>query len=138
MALIHCPKCSFEDDNTEEVRIHALYQHQCYLPQCSTQLAKQDNIDYDAVRASYAKLVKRIQVNRNLLQYIPYKWEPTVSKIRINLRRCGWNHYNVYENVKILPKYMRKDIIRRLKREAELKENMDIMQQYIKQEGIVI
>lgn len=137
--MIHCPKCDFEDERTEEVRIHALYTHQCYLPQCSTELAKQDNIDYDAVRASYARLQKRIQINRNLLRYTPYKWEGIVSKIRNNLKHgYKWNQYQVYEHVEELPKYMRKDIIRRVKREIELRENMDIMQQYIKQEGIVI
>lgn len=138
MALMHCPKCTFEDDSTEEVRIHALYQHQCYLPQCSTVLAKQDNLDYDAIRYSYAKLRNRIQVNRNLLRYIPYKWEGIVSKIRNNIKRYDWSDYQVYEHIKELPPYMRKDVIRRIKREKELNENMDIMKAYIKQEGIVI
>ena len=131
---MNCPKCDFVDDKESEVRIHSLYVHGFFLPQCSTQLAKQGNLDYDEVRKNYKRLQKRIQTNRNLLRYIPYKWESTVSKIRNNVRHgYKWNQYQVYEHVKSLPKYMR-----RLKREKELEENMNIMRQYIKQEGIVI
>ena len=136
--MIHCPKCDFEDDNTEEVRIHALYSHQCYLPQCSTQLAKQDNLDYDAIRASYAKLQNRIRTNNNLLHYVPYTWKPIISKIRASSRMYGWNQYQIYEHVKKLPQYMRKDVVRRVKKEKELRETMNNMNAFIKQEGIVI
>ena len=133
-----CPKCDFTDESENEIRIHALYHHQFLIPRCSTEVAKQNNIDYDAVRDSYAKLQKRIRTNSDLLYYAPRIWEPTISKIRNSVRQCGWNQYQVYEHVKKLPKYMRKDVVRRVKKEIQLRESMDNMNRFIRQEGIVV
>lgn len=136
---MNCPKCSFSDDRESEVRMHSLFTHQFFMPQCSTTIAKQSFIDYDKIRANYHELQDKISRNKLNLYYIPYKWQDAVSKIRNNLKHgYKWNDYQVYDHVNALPDYLRKDIVVRIKKEITLESTMNTMKEYIKQEGIVV
>lgn len=48
--LFKCHKCEFNDEVEEELRLHLLYTHYFLMPRCSTEVAKNADIDYQKLR----------------------------------------------------------------------------------------
>lgn len=69
----HICKVDYEYSEENDLRLHLLYEHQFYLPNCSTEVANQANIDYESmrkIRNRYLDELKRSKksiVKRNMI-----------------------------------------------------------------------
>ena len=70
----HICKVDYTYSEEEDLRMHLIYEHQFYLPNCSTQVAKQSNIDYDKIRKSFLTKIHELSTRKALFHNIPKKY----------------------------------------------------------------
>ncbi len=131
---MNCPKCDYKNENDEEVRIHSLYHHQFLIPQCSTELAKQSNIDYYLIRDRYHKLVKKLTLlEKRLDKILPGDYKHTLIYHR---RRNEMKLYR--EKLNILPDGKKKIISKMMSNMFKLRMEKKRQMDFIKSEGIIL
>ena len=77
----HICKVDYAYSEEEDLRVHLLYEHQFYLPHCSTQVAKQSNIDYDKIRKSFRAKMNELATRKDLFHNIPKKYRDELSSL---------------------------------------------------------
>lgn len=126
---MNCPKCDYSNEDENELRLHSIYHHQFLIPQCSTEVAKQNNIDYELIRKNYQKQVKKLNSYRKRLSKIP-KWKRILFEIKHE------QHHIVEKRLSELPEYKRKEAIYVIPKYINLKKTNEKLLEYIRKEGI--
>ncbi len=131
---MNCPKCSYQHENDEEVRIHSLYHHQFLIPQCSTELAKQSNIDYYLIRDNFYKLLKELTSIETRLNKLVE--DDCLNTLIHHRRRHEIKLYR--EKLGKLPKSKRDRVSKMISNMFKLRREKQRQLRFIKKEGIVL
>ena len=88
--LYKCHKCDFNSESEEKIKTHMLFEHQFYMPNCSTDVAYQANNDFIIMRETRLRWRKELPITREWL-------------IRENTSKDGSKHSMIREHdLKIL------------------------------------
>ena len=90
----HICKVDYAYSEEEDLRMHLIYEHQFYLPNCSTQVAKQSNIDYDKIRKSFLTKIHEVSTRKTLFHNIPKKYSDELSAL-VKFIKSNKGHCNI-------------------------------------------
>lgn len=104
----HICKVDYTYSVEEDLRMHLIYEHQFYLPNCSTQVAKQSNIDYYKIRKSFLTKIYELSHRKALFYNIPKKYRDELSSlvkfIEKNKENCNLRTMEYTKDIKKVKK----------------------------------
>ena len=77
--LYKCHKCDFDTESEEKIKMHMLFEHQFYMPNCSTDIAYQANTDFIRMLETRLRWLEELPITRDWI-------------IRENIHKDGTKH----------------------------------------------